>query len=306
MLWWAQTRTVLGHVVATVRTYPATSLLVLLLAVSVVPRVTSWAQSLGASAQAPLAAIALLDGISLGGADAEELASLREDFEAMQQELATTQLALAEAHRALEAQERLVRATEEQLAARTVTSARVVLGHDVSPWRRSVVIDRGAKHGLRVGNPVVHGRVLLGRVEAVGPVTSRVQLLTDPGVRGIRIMVLPADSLASRDVKGAEEADLEGFPRGIATGCHRSSFAVQLDFVPLDAEIAEGDLVFTSHQSAVVPGGLIVGRIVEVNRSQRREFASVRVEPWGDPQKLENVQVLDFRIELEGLTEGTR
>jgi rod shape-determining protein MreC len=55
-----------------------------------------------------------------------------------------------------------------------------VIGQDISPFIRSVWIDRGSDGGLQQGMPVVTERGLVGRVAEVYSTVARIQLITDP------------------------------------------------------------------------------------------------------------------------------
>ena len=54
-----------------------------------------------------------------------------------------------------------------------------VIGRDTALWTSMIVIDRGAKDGVRENMPVVTGKGLVGHVTEVDPVSSKVQLILD-------------------------------------------------------------------------------------------------------------------------------
>ena len=58
--------------------------------------------------------------------------------------------------------------------------ARVLRAHDPSPFRRSILIDRGTEDGLAEGLPIVAGGVLVGRVQVARGRSALVRLVTDP------------------------------------------------------------------------------------------------------------------------------
>src|SRR5687768_9373853 len=60
--------------------------------------------------------------------------------------------------------------------------AGIVLSTDSSQWRRTFVIDKGTRHGVRKGMPVLWHNHLMGFIADSGPGSSRVALITDPKV----------------------------------------------------------------------------------------------------------------------------
>jgi rod shape-determining protein MreC len=54
-----------------------------------------------------------------------------------------------------------------------------VIGRDTSPAIRSIIIDKGADDGVRVGMPVESARGLVGRVYRTTDRSAQVALITD-------------------------------------------------------------------------------------------------------------------------------
>ena len=106
--------------------------------------------------------------------DLEELAILRAQNEALQQQLdeLSQRLAQSEALGAF--------LTDDQLAGFKRTTAAVVRG----TWRSDqamLTLNRGDQEGLRIGQAVaVDGAQLVGRISDVGPVTATVATITQP------------------------------------------------------------------------------------------------------------------------------
>ena len=319
-----------------VRKYPTVTLLAVFIVVAALPRVTQVGQQVGLTVMAPFAYVVSLvpslsepssnpgplvaAGESVGerltssasdagvdwSSDAERSENLPTHANArpasVQQlvlENAALKRELAEAHRLLRERARFDASQPPEDPPLETVHARVLLSHDAAPWRHSLVIDRGSQHGVRSGHPVVSGRILIGRVDSVGPFTSRVQLLTDPAWRAIRIVIV-SDTLKAQHAPSSDEARDASWS-GIATGSSKHELAVELDFVPLDCDLAQGDWVFTSNQSEIAPGGLLIGRVADVSRSQRRDFATVRVEPMLRTEHLEHVHVVRWRINFDSV-----
>ena len=210
----------------------------------------------------------LAEAVQHGG----QLHELSEDNAALRQEIARLEAELA----ALRESEIAVGQFADLIAAVGVDDAErylpaTVVFRDPAPARDVIVIDRGERDGLRVGQPVLGpGATLVGTVSSVQNGRARVRLLSDP------------DSAVAAMVQSSRtQAALAGGAEGL-----------RLEFVPLEAQITVGDLVLTSALGGRLPGGLLAGRITYVDRSGQDLFASVHVEPLADYSRLERVLVL--------------
>jgi rod shape-determining protein MreC len=117
----------------------------------------------------------------------------------------------------------------------------VVLADSGSPFRQSVLLNVGARDGIRDGWATTDGLGLVGRIFGVGETTSRVILLTDSNSR-VPVMIQPS----------GQRAMLMGDNSGVPA----------LDFVE-DADLVKpGDRIVSSTEGAVFPAGLLVGHVV--------------------------------------------
>jgi rod shape-determining protein MreC len=151
-----------------------------------------------------------------------------------------------------------------------------VIGVDPNPYLRYITINVGSQHGVEVGDPVVGaGAGLVGRVAEVGPRTSKVQLLTD-GDSSVAIL------LQTSRVTGL----VVGQPDG----------TLRVKYIPQDEEIEVGDIVLTSGLGGVMPKGLVVGEVTEVQGEDYELHQEAIVEPAVDFRRLELVLVItEFR-----------
>ncbi len=150
-----------------------------------------------------------------------------------------------------------------------IVDGEVVAG-DSAGWRQGVVIDRGSAHGLKPGLPVVWGEALVGKLAAVGPRASQVQLLTDPKFRVCCYL-------------------LKSRAQGIAAGAARSGLKVS--YIPGKVEVAPGEMVLSSGLKGIFPKGLVVGRVTKVELAG--PFQELYLEPQADLAGLEMVLVLE-------------
>lgn len=151
-----------------------------------------------------------------------------------------------------------------------------VIGVDPNPYLRYITINVGSRHGVEQGDPVVGaGAGLVGRVAEVGPRTSKVQLLTDSDSS---VAVLLQTSRVTGLVVGQPDGTL------------------RVKYIPQDEEIEVGDIVLTSGLGGVMPKGLVVGEVTEVQGEDYELHQEAIVEPTVDFRRLELVLVItEFR-----------
>jgi rod shape-determining protein MreC len=141
----------------------------------------------------------------------------------------------------------------------------VVLADSGSPFRQSVLLNVGARDGIRDGWATMDGLGLVGRISGVGPGTSRVILLTDSNSR-IPVIIQPSGqrSLLSGD----------------------NSAAPLLEFLERPEEVRPGDRVVSSGDGGVFPADLLVGQVAQEADGQ------LRVRLSADYERLDFLRVL--------------
>jgi rod shape-determining protein MreC len=149
-----------------------------------------------------------------------------------------------------------------------------VVGQDVSPWFRSVLVDRGGSDGVRSGMPVVTESGVVGLVTATAPHAGRAMLLLD-GQSAVDVLV--------------QRSRARGIVRGDGTDRLHFEFFVRGD------DVQVGDVVITSGFGGVYPKGLRVGEIVEVEPPGERLLQRALLKPAVDFGRLEQVFVLLWR-----------
>jgi len=146
------------------------------------------------------------------------------------------------------------------------------------PFTRKVIIDRGSQHGVRAGQPVVDDRGLVGQVTRAYPWLAEVTLVTDKG------QFVPV-----QNVRNGLRAVLSG------TG---SDGALELRFIPLNADLQIGDELVTSGIDGVYPPGLPVARVTNVERSADQIFARITGTPLGGVANYTHVLIVSGSREL--------
>lgn len=129
------------------------------------------------------------------------------------------------------------------------------------PSTRRIVVDRGSRHDVVPGLPVIDHAGVVGQVTRVFPFTSEVTLLTD------REQAIPVQVLRS------------GL-RSIAYGRGQSGL-LDLRFVVANADIQVGDVLVTSGLDGMYPAGLAVAKVVQVENVAAGAFGRVVCQPLG-------------------------
>ncbi len=159
--------------------------------------------------------------------------------------------------------------------------ADVVVGLDSSPFRHTLVVSRGTRHGVRPGMLALYHTHLVGRVLEAGPWTSRIQLTTDPGFKAGAVSV-PRTSDAPLAYSRRDIGVFEG------TGGRTAI----LKWLAAEIPIEDGAYVVTTEDPENrVPKGLILGRVAGIERG-RSAYPRVGVTPIVDAQGIVFVLLL--------------
>jgi rod shape-determining protein MreC len=134
-----------------------------------------------------------------------------------------------------------------------------LIGVDPNPFTHRIIIDKGGKDGVFLGQPVLDARGLMGQVVEVMPYTARVLLLTDT-THSIPVQV-----------------NRNGL-RAIAVGTGNPE-RMELRHVADTADIKEGDLLVSSGLGQRFPAGYPVATVKEVIHDSGQPFAIVRAVP---------------------------
>jgi len=146
-----------------------------------------------------------------------------------------------------------------------------VVGRDLASWRRSIVIDKGEKDGLKEDFAVVSSYGLVGRIIEVGESASRVMLLTDMDFKISAIIQ-----------HGREEGIVEGVGEAYCW----------MKYVEREGFVQNNDIVISSGLGGVFPKGIIIGGISSVSVGEDMLFKRIKIVPAVKFSKLEEVLVI--------------
>ncbi len=147
-----------------------------------------------------------------------------------------------------------------------------VIGQDTNPAIQSILIDKGVDDGVRTGMPVESARGLVGQVYRSSNNAAQVALLTET-----------ASAIPVR--LGTTRAT------GILRGAGRGALPT-IDWIDLQYVVEVGELVMTSGLGGKFPAGMVIGRVVQVERNEAELFQSAVVQPAVDFRTLESVFVV--------------
>ncbi len=140
------------------------------------------------------------------------------------------------------------------------------------PFSRKVIIDRGARHGILPGQPVIDDLGVIGQVTRVFPFTSEITLLTD------KEHAIPVQVLRSG-------------VRSVAYGRGQTG-ELELRFMASNADIQVGDVLTTSGIDGVYPAGLAVATVMTVDTKTSDAFARILCKPTAGVSRHRQLLVL--------------
>ncbi len=143
--------------------------------------------------------------------------------------------------------------------------------------QQRIIIDKGSRDGIEPGLPVLDGLGLMGEITRVYPYHSEAILISDTG-QSVPVRIL------------------RNGLRGIASGVGVSS---QLDvlYLPITADVVEGDMLVTSGLGGKYPPNLPVATITRVSTSADSPFAAVDASPLAALDQSRSVLMLKPSVE---------
>ncbi|MGR9106642.1 MAG: rod shape-determining protein MreC [Gammaproteobacteria bacterium] len=134
-----------------------------------------------------------------------------------------------------------------------------LLAVNLDPYKHTVLVDKGTRFGVFVGQPVLDANGVVGQVYRANPLDSEIVLISDPS-HAIPVQV-----------------NRNGL-RTIAVGTGKIN-ELSLPFLPNNVDIQAGDLIITSGLGGVFPQGYPVGVISEVSPQPEKPFSKITARP---------------------------
>lgn len=159
---------------------------------------------------------------------------------------------------------------------------------DVGPARHELVVNKGGRDGVFRGQATLDAYGLMGQVTEVGPVFSRVMLVTDEQ-HSVPVQVQRNDLHL---VAGGGEGGLLELPR-----------------VPNTADVRPGDLLVSSGLGGKFPPGYPVATVLDVHPDREAGFAHITAKPVAQLRQSKQVMLVfeDKRTQAQlGQVVGSR
>ena len=121
-----------------------------------------------------------------------------------------------------------------------------------SPYLKSVIINKGFKHGIKLGVAVKSKSYFVGKIINVNFLTSRILLVSDLNSK-IPVIIEPSGANA------------------ILSGQGHNDYAV-LEYLPKLKKIKKGDIVYTSGVDDIIPQAIPIGKVTEKEENFFVEF----------------------------------
>ena len=178
--------------------------------------------------------------------------------------------------------ERLEKLLDLQSTYNLQSTAARIIGQSSDAWSDTVTIDKGSLDGISVNMPVTNSTGVIGQVIEVAPNASTVRLLTDEG-SGVSAMI--QDTRAQGMVQGQPDGTL----------C--------MDYVSVDADVKEGDIIITSGIGGVYPKGLPIGTVASVTKNSNDVYYTIIVSSASRTESNEEVLVITSLTEEQTATD---
>jgi rod shape-determining protein MreC len=162
---------------------------------------------------------------------------------------------------------RLLKAEEAHLLGMTAGRSRYVDNGVIAevlytarnPFTRKIIIDKGLTHSVQSGMPAIDGTGVVGQVTNVGTFTSEVTLVTEKD-QSVPVMVV------------------RNGLRAVAVGSGKDG-SIDIPFMPVSADVQNGDVFVTSGIDGTYPPGLVVAEVTSVQKNSAYVFAKISAKP---------------------------
>lgn len=169
-----------------------------------------------------------------------------------------------------------------------VLDDRVIVGEVVAvspdPFSHEIVINKGSRDGVEVGQAILDANGLMGQVQQTSSFTSRVLLVSDS-----------SHAVPVEVVRNGLRAILLG---------NGDINALELVHVPDTADIREGDLLVSSGLGGRFPKGYPVAEVDSITKEQGEPFVKIQATPLAELNKSRLILVV-FSPEQEATDEAS-
>lgn len=196
----------------------------------------------------------------------EENAALREELLVSQRQLQLLESLVSENNRLRALQDSARAVNGEVLPAE-------IINVSPDPYSKRVLVNKGARDGVFVGQALLDANGLMGQVDEVLPFTSWVLLITDSH------HVTPVQVNRNGE-------------RALARGSRTTASELELEFVTQTQDIKAGDRLVSSGMGQVFPKNYPVAEVTSVYADPGQPFLRVRARPLAQIESTRHVMLV--------------
>jgi len=151
-----------------------------------------------------------------------------------------------------------------------------VIGKNVGGLQNTLLLDSGAKDGIKIGQPVLGEQgILVGKISKVQTNRSFMTLINDDLSR--------------------VAAKVQGITKTIGVIEGEFGLGIKMRLIPQNELISEGDLVVTSGLEELVPANLVIGQVEKVTRVPEELFQEAAIKSPVDFSKITMVNIIKIQ-----------
>ena len=166
---------------------------------------------------------------------------------------------------------RRILSLQESSKSNTITAA--VISRKTGSWWRQIILNKGSKDGVEIGNIVIGPGGLLGRVKSTSLFTSSVTLITSPESKlGVWV----------------DRIQINGLLVGLGDDYP------SLILYSKDADLKVGDSVSSSPASTLLPPNIPIGIVESIDTLKSKKTAKISL--LAKPHVIDWVQILKVKI----------
>ena len=184
------------------------------------------------------------------------------------------QLLQFQALQAENAQLRNLLDAKKRYSQKTVFAEILYSGRD--PFSRKIIIDKGSLQDVKPGQVVADHIGVIGQVTRVFPVVSEVTLITDKD-----------QAVPVQNVRNGLRAVVFG---------NGQDGTLDVPFMPVNADLQNGDQLVTSGIDGVYPPGLPVAVVSKIERNAAFPFAKISCQPSAGVDRQRQVLILNAEV----------
>jgi rod shape-determining protein MreC len=147
-----------------------------------------------------------------------------------------------------------------------------IVSVDMNPFRNMIVINKGSRDDAFVGQPLIDADGIVGQITRDRVFSSEAMLVTDAD------HAIPVEIARNR-------------LRSIAFGTGELD-RLSLPFLPVNADVREGDLLISSGLGGTFPPGYPVGRVRKSQRTTGQQFLDIDAEPAAALNRIREVLLI--------------